>query len=37
MVGFTGGVLFIDEAYSIAENDYSNSYGKESLTELRIS
>lgn len=29
-----GGVLFIDEAYSITENDHSDSYGKESLTEL---
>ncbi|NLJ94145.1 MAG: AAA family ATPase [Clostridiaceae bacterium] len=29
-----GGVLFIDEAYSITENDQSDSYGKESLTEL---
>lgn len=29
-----GGVLFIDEAYSITENDKSDSYGKESLTEL---
>lgn len=29
-----GGVLFIDEAYSITENDYSDSYGKECLTEL---
>ncbi|MEK5379385.1 hypothetical protein [Niallia sp. FSL W8-0635] len=24
----------IDEAYSITANDYSDSYGKESLTEL---
>lgn len=29
-----GGVLFIDEAYSITENDNSDSYGKECLTEL---
>ncbi|MFC0525896.1 AAA family ATPase [Pontibacillus salicampi] len=29
-----GGVLFIDEAYSITENDRSDSYGRESLTEL---
>ncbi|MEK3701275.1 AAA family ATPase [Paenibacillus sp. FSL H8-0259] len=29
-----GGVLFIDEAYSITENDHSDSYGRESLTEL---
>lgn len=29
-----GGVLFIDEAYSITENDQSDSYGKECLTEL---
>ncbi len=29
-----GGVLFIDEAYSITENDRSDSYGKEALTEL---
>ena len=29
-----GGVLFIDEAYSLTENDHSDSYGKESLTEL---
>lgn len=29
-----GGVLFIDEAYSITENEKSDSYGKESLTEL---
>ncbi|WP_073202386.1 AAA family ATPase [Gracilibacillus kekensis] len=29
-----GGVLFIDEAYSITENDQSDSYGRESLTEL---
>ena len=29
-----GGVLFIDEAYSITENDYSDSYGRECLTEL---
>jgi SpoVK/Ycf46/Vps4 family AAA+-type ATPase len=29
-----GGVLFIDEAYSITENDHADSYGKESLTEL---
>lgn len=35
MDGFSCGVLFIDEAYSITENDYSDSYGKESLTELR--
>jgi len=34
MVGFSGGVLFVDEAYSITENDYSDSYGKESFTEL---
>lgn len=34
MVGFSGGVLFIDEKYSITENEYSDSYGKESLTEL---
>ena len=29
-----GGVLFIDEAYSITENEQSDSYGKECLTEL---
>lgn len=29
-----GGVLFIDEAYSITENKNSDSYGKECLTEL---
>ena len=29
-----GGVLFIDEAYSITENDNNDSYGKECLTEL---
>ena len=29
-----GGVLFIDEAYSITENDSVDSYGKECLTEL---
>lgn len=29
-----GGVLFIDEAYSITENNNTDSYGKESLTEL---
>jgi stage V sporulation protein K len=29
-----GGVLFIDEAYSITENNHADSYGKESLTEL---
>ena len=29
-----GGVLFIDEAYSITENDNCDSYGKECLTEL---
>ena len=29
-----GGVLFIDEAYSITENNQSDSYGRESLTEL---
>lgn len=29
-----GGVLFIDEAYSITENENSDSYGKECLTEL---
>lgn len=29
-----GGVLFIDEAYSITENDHADSYGKECLTEL---
>lgn len=29
-----GGVLFIDEAYSITENNHSDSYGRESLTEL---
>ena len=29
-----GGVLFIDEAYSITENDRSDSYGRECLTEL---
>ena len=29
-----GGVLFIDEAYSITENDHSDSYSRECLTEL---
>lgn len=29
-----GGVLFIDEAYSITENDRCDSYGRECLTEL---
>lgn len=29
-----GGVLFIDEAYSITENDNNDSYGRECLTEL---
>ena len=29
-----GGVLFIDEAYSITENDHCDSYGRECLTEL---
>lgn len=29
-----GGVLFIDEAYSITENENSDSYGKECITEL---
>lgn len=29
-----GGVLFIEEAYSITENDHSDSYGRECLTEL---
>ena len=29
-----GGVLFIDEAYSITENDHSDSYGRECITEL---
>lgn len=29
-----GGVLFIDEAYSLTENDRSDSYGRECLTEL---
>ncbi|MFV0561399.1 MAG: AAA family ATPase [Enterococcus sp.] len=29
-----GGVLFIDEAYSLTENSNGDSYGKESLTEL---
>ncbi len=29
-----GGVLFIDEAYSITEHDQSDSYGKECITEL---
>jgi stage V sporulation protein K len=29
-----GGVLFIDEAYSITENEQSDSYGRECLTEL---
>jgi len=29
-----GGVLFIDEAYSITENKHSDSYGRECLTEL---
>ena len=28
------GVIFIDEAYSITENDHSDSYGRECLTEL---
>lgn len=28
------GVLFIDEAYSITENDHTDSYGRECLTEL---
>ena len=32
--GALGGVLFIDEAYSITENDHSDSYGRECLTEL---
>ena len=27
-------MLFIDEAYSITENDHSDSYGRECLTEL---
>ena len=30
----TGGVLFIDEAYSTTENDHCDSYGRECLTEL---
>ncbi|MET4653928.1 stage V sporulation protein K [Exiguobacterium sp. PvP048] len=29
-----GGVLFIDEAYSITENNHSDSYGRECITEL---
>lgn len=29
-----GGVLFIDEAYSITENENCDSYGRECLTEL---
>lgn len=29
-----GGVLFIDEAYSLTENEHSDSYGRECLTEL---
>lgn len=29
-----GGVLFIDEAYSLTENDHADSYGRECLTEL---
>ena len=29
-----GGVLFIDEAYSITENDNTDSYGRECITEL---
>lgn len=29
-----GGVLFIDEAYSLTENDHTDSYGRECLTEL---
>lgn len=29
-----GGVLFIDEAYSITENEKDDSYGRECLTEL---
>lgn len=29
-----GGVLFIDEAYSITENDSNDSYGRKCLTEL---
>lgn len=29
-----GGVLFIDEAYSITENESTDSYGRECLTEL---
>jgi len=29
-----GGVLFIDEAYSITENENTDSYGRECLTEL---
>lgn len=29
-----GGVLFIDEAYSITENDQVDSYGRECITEL---
>ena len=29
-----GGVLFIDEAYSLTENNHSDAYGRECLTEL---
>lgn len=29
-----GGVLFIDEAYSITENEHTDSYGRECITEL---
>lgn len=29
-----GGVLFIDEVYSITENEQSDSYGRECITEL---
>ena len=29
-----GGVRFVDEAYSITENEHSDSYGRECLTEL---
>jgi len=29
-----GGVLFIDEAYSITENEQTDSYGRECITEL---
>ena len=29
-----GGALFIDEAYSITENEHSDSYGRECLAEL---